>query len=178
MIQVAPAIFPGRIGSGCPASFHASTASGDNTIPTPPLVRLLDVAPCEKNSVLSSSKFWSLSDHVSCVNNMDGVSLNVRSILTMWSFFELDCLLEYPLTFCESKITLGNLRAVMPPVAWGCFGFLPLLLSAPSVDNLWSALGSTMHMIACSVQSCVGRYGEPLCSKIIANRTKLFVSRW
>ena len=119
MIQVAPAIFPGWIGSGCPASFHASTASGDNTIPTPPLVRLIDVAPCEKNSVLSSSKFWSLSDHVSCVNSMDGVSLNVRSILTMWSFFELDCSLEYPLTFCESMITLGNLGAVMPPVAWG-----------------------------------------------------------
>ncbi len=84
---------------------------------TPPLVRLLDIAPCEKNSVLSSSKFWSLSDHVSCVNNMYGVSLNVLGILTMWSFFELDCLLEYPPSFCEGKITLGNLVAVMPPAA-------------------------------------------------------------
>jgi hypothetical protein len=36
MTQVAPVSFPGRIGSGWPASFHASVASGERTIPIPP----------------------------------------------------------------------------------------------------------------------------------------------
>jgi hypothetical protein len=83
MILVAPAFFPGRIGSGWPASFHACTASGNTTILTPTLVRLFDVAPWEKNSVSLTSKSWSLSDHVSCVNKINGVLLNVLSILTM-----------------------------------------------------------------------------------------------
>jgi hypothetical protein len=59
----------------------------------------------------------------------------------------------------------------------GCFGCLPSLLSAPSVNNLWSALGRMMHMIACSVLSCVGGYGEPLLSKIIAHGLKLLEIR-
>jgi hypothetical protein len=42
-------------------------------------------------------------------------------------------------------------------VAFGCFGLLPLL-SAPSADNFRSALGRTMHMMTCSVQSLVGGY--------------------
>ena len=172
MIRVAPAIFPGRIGSGWPASFHACTASGDSTIPTPPLVRLLGCAPWEKKIVLSISRSVSLSDHVSWVNKMDGVSLKVLRILTMWSFFEEDCLLEYPLTFCESKITLGNLGVVMHSVAPECFDFWPLLLSALPADNLRSALGRTMHMKVCSVQSCVGGYREPFLSKIIARHGK------
>jgi hypothetical protein len=67
----------------------------------------------------------------------------------------------------------------MLPMAVGCFDcLLPLLLLAPSADNFWSALGRMMHMIVCSVQSCVGGYGEPLPSKIIAHRSKLFVPRW
>jgi hypothetical protein len=45
MIRGAPTIFPGRIGSGWPASFHAYTASGDSMIPMPPLVQVLDLAP-------------------------------------------------------------------------------------------------------------------------------------
>ncbi len=64
----------------------------------------------------------------------------------MWSFFEEDCLLEYPLTFCVSSITLGNLGAVMRSVAFGRSCFCPL--SALSADNLQSALGRMMHMIA------------------------------
>jgi hypothetical protein len=49
-------------------------------------------------------------------------------------------------------------------MAVGGFGFLPLLL-ALSANSLWSALGNTMHMIACSVQICVGGYREPFLSK-------------
>jgi hypothetical protein len=36
MIRVASTIFPGQIGYGCPASFHACTASGERMIPIPP----------------------------------------------------------------------------------------------------------------------------------------------
>ena len=79
---------------------------------------------------------------------MVGVSLDVLSIRAMWSFFELDCSLEYPLTFCEIKITLGNLGAVIHPMAVGCLGCLPSLLLAPSADNLRSAFGRTIYIIA------------------------------
>jgi hypothetical protein len=91
----------------------------------------------------------------------------------MWSFFEEDCSLEYPLTFCESKITLGNLGVVMHSVSPECFDFRPLLLSALPADNLRSALGRTMHMEVCSLQSCVGSYGEPFLSKKLARVWKL-----
>jgi hypothetical protein len=94
MIQVAPAIYLGHISCGWPAIFHARMASGDKMIPTPPLVWLLDFAPWERKSTLSISRLVLLSDHVSWVNRMDGVSLNDLRILTMWSFLELDCLLE------------------------------------------------------------------------------------
>jgi hypothetical protein len=63
-------------------------------IPISPLVRLLDLAPWEKNSVLSIAKSVSLPDHISWVNRMVGVLLNVLRIQKMWSFLELDCSLE------------------------------------------------------------------------------------
>jgi hypothetical protein len=40
----------------------------DRTIPTPPLVRLLDFVPWERKSTLSVSRPVSLSDHISWVN--------------------------------------------------------------------------------------------------------------
>jgi hypothetical protein len=53
MTRADPAIFPGRIGSGWPASFHACTASEDSrTISMPPLVGLLYFAVGEEKCVV------------------------------------------------------------------------------------------------------------------------------
>jgi hypothetical protein len=89
MTWVAPAIFPGRIGSGWPASFHHCIVSGDKIILMPHLVQLLDFVPWEKKSTSSISKSVLLSDHVSWVNSRNIDIVEATSLqISRSQFFE------------------------------------------------------------------------------------------